>query len=580
MKHFKKYIRKYWKWALLSITFVSLEAICDLMQPMLMSNLVDNGVMKGNLQLVIRVGLTMLGVVGVGAVFAMIRNVISSVASQNFGRELRDDLYVKIQSLSVDDIDRFEGGSLITRMTNDVTQIQNFVMMMMRIFFKAPVICIGALIMVGMMNIRPVFILVPVLIAIFGVVVVSMKLSYPRYFRMQQALDKLNTTMREYLTGIRLVKAFRRFDSEEQRFGKANETLAQRSIEAGRIIAVFGPLMFLFSNLAMVGIVFFGARWVKDGYMQVGQIMAFFVYMNQITTGFNMISNMLNQMVRVKASGERVAEVLEADLPFLGKEGVSVYKETAPMVSFAEVGFSYKGSTGQAALADVSFDLPKGMTLGVIGSTGSGKTSLASLILRFYAPTAGEIQIAGVPIGEISEEELREKISIVPQTPTLFTGTLRDNILWGKPEASEEEIMRAADLACAHDFIAEQSHGYDTLIGQGGVNLSGGQKQRVSIARALIHEPDILVLDDCTSALDVITEAKVKQNLAEYASHMTCILITQRISTVMNCDLILALDNGTIAGYGSHGDLMENCNMYQDIYRSQIGSYESERQAG
>ncbi|MDR0293829.1 MAG: ABC transporter ATP-binding protein/permease [Oscillospiraceae bacterium] len=574
MKHFRKYIRSYWKLGLLSCLCVSLEALCDLFQPKLMSRLVDDGVFMGDMAYVVRTGSLMLGIVALGSLFALTRNISASNASQSFGQDLRDDLYTKIQSLSVDDIDRFEGGSLITRMTNDVTQTQNFVNMMMRIFFKAPVICIGALIMVSTLNIRALYLVIPIVICVFGVIGVSMRLSYPRFARMQRAMDKLNTTMREYLTGIRLVKAFRRFDTEEKRFSSANEALEERGVEAGRVMAVFSPCMQLFSGLGIAGIVFFGSRWVDGGLMAVGSVMAFVIYMQQITQSFNMISNILNQIVRVRASWERIAEILDADSPDFRTDAGAAYDSAAPAVIFDNVGFAYKGSTGQSALEGITFSLDRGATLGVIGSTGSGKTSLAALLLRFYAPTAGGVKINGMPIGDIPEDELRSKIAVVPQTAALFTGTIKENILWGRPDASGEEVVRCAGLACAHDFITAARDGYDTVIGQGGVNLSGGQKQRLSIARALIRKPEILILDDCTSALDAITEARVKQNLKTYASGMACVFITQRIGTVMDCDRVLVLENGRAAGFGSHKELMRDCEPYRDIVRSQIGVYE------
>ena len=580
MKHFKKYIRIYWKLALLSVLCVSLEAICDLFQPKLMSLMVDNGVLKGDMQLVIRIGLTMLGVVAAGAVFALTRNIASSYVSQNFGRALRDDLYVKIQKLTVDETDRLEGGSLITRMTNDVTQIQNSVNMMIRIFFKAPVLCVGALVMVITLNIRAVFIIIPVVICVFSVIGISMKLSYPRYSRMQKAIDKLNTTMREYLAGIRLVKAFRRFDAEEKRFDAANEPLAQRSIEAGRIMMIFGPGLQFFANLGIAGIIFLGSRWVSFGLMEVGSIMAFVIYMQQITQSFNMISHMLNQVVRIKASGERIAEVFEAGEADYGGDSHAGTVAGAPAIEFEDVSFIYKGSTGQPALDGVTFTVKSGETVGIIGSTGSGKTSLASLLLRFYAPTSGNIMIGGRPIGDIPESELRGLVAVVPQTAALFTGTIKENILWGKPGAGDDEVFSAAESACAHDFIGQCKDGYDTVIGQNGVNLSGGQKQRVSIARALIRKPDILILDDCTSALDAVTEAKVRRNLAEFIAGMTCLLITQRIGTVMSCNVIVVLDNGRVAGFGTHDELMRGCGLYRDIYRSQIGVYGAAGEVG
>jgi ATP-binding cassette subfamily B protein len=388
---------------------------------------------------------------------------------------------------------------------------------------------------------------------------------------MQKAIDKLNTTMREYLTGIRLVKAFRRFDTEAARFAAVNDTLYDSNISAGRVMAVFGPCMQLFAGLGIAAIIFFGSQWVSDGVMEVGSIMAFVIYMQQITQSFNMISNILNQVVRVKASGERVIEIFNASEPNQGAEGNAHWDENALAVEYEQVSFVFHDSTGQAALSNLTFSAKKGQTVGIIGSTGSGKTTLASLLLRYYPPTSGSIKVQGIPIGDIPEKDLRAKISVVPQRAMLFTGTILDNILWGKPDATEEEVIHAAKLACAHDFIQAQKDGYQTLIGQGGVTLSGGQKQRLSIARALIRNPDILILDDCTSALDAITETTVRENLAKYASDLTCLLITQRIGTVMDCDAILVIDNGKTAGFGVHEDLMRDCDLYHDIYRSQIG---------
>jgi ATP-binding cassette subfamily B protein len=445
--------------------------------------------------------------------------------------------------------------------------------MMMRVFFKAPVMCVGAMVMVATLNVRAVFLVVPVAISVFSLIAISMQLSYPRFYRMQLALDKLNTAIREYLTGIRLVKAFRRFDTEERRFAAANDSLTERSLSAGRIMAVFTPCMQLFAGFGIAAIVFLGSRWVAAGVMEVGSVMAFVIYMQQITQSFNMISMMLNQVVRVKASGERVFAVLNAEMPATGGMTAPVWEENAPAIVFDEVRFVYKGSTGQPALDGLTFSVNKGLTVGVIGATGAGKSSLAALLLRYYAATAGNITVGGVPLADIPEKDLRAKIAVVPQTAMLFSGTIKENIRWGKPDATDEEIIRAAELACAHEFIMARSEGYDTVIGKRGINLSGGQKQRISLARALIHQPEILILDDCTSALDAITEAKVRENLKS-VNDMACLMITQRIGTVMDCDTVLVLENGKAAGYGSHAELMGTCELYRDIYRSQIGVYE------
>ncbi|MCL2461678.1 MAG: ABC transporter ATP-binding protein/permease, partial [Defluviitaleaceae bacterium] len=527
------YLRKYWtKYKLLfflSITCVSGEAICDLLIPKFMSQLINNGVNNGNMAYVLHIGLVMLATTGVGAVFAMTRNVAASLASQGFAREMRHDLFVKIQSLSLEEMDKFEGGSLVTRMTNDITQLQNFINGMMRIFFKAPVVCVGAIIMAATLDIRSIYVITPVVAVVGAVIAMSMRLTYPRFARVQQALDKLNTTMREYLAGIRLVKAFRRFEQEEKRFSGANETLTQNTVKASMVLAILSPCMNLAVNFGIAGIIFFGARWISAGNMQVGSITALVSYMTQILTSLGTISNVLNQLVRVKTSNERIREVMYIKPPEKVAELTAREErlaETAAHIVFENVGFEYTGSTGQAALSGLSFSLEKGKTLGVIGPTGSGKSTLAALLMHFYDASRGEIRVSGIPMNLIPDSALRSHAAIVPQTAALFTGTIKDNILWGKEDATDAQIEAASGAAEAHSFISAMPEGYETMIGQSGVNLSGGQKQRVSIARALIREPQLLVLDDCTSALDVMTEAKVKRALRRMYGNMTCVLIT------------------------------------------------------
>jgi ATP-binding cassette subfamily B protein len=553
----------------LGVFFVFVEALCELMHPRVMSALIDDGALGGSMQTVGRCALVMLGVLAIGAGAALTRNYIASTVSQRFARDLRLDLFEKIQSLSADGIDSFEGGSLITRMTNDVTQLQNFANGMMRMFIKAPFLCAGAIIMSATLNLRTMSVIVPIIAAVALTVLLSMKLAYPRFAKMQTALDRLNTTMREYLGGIRLVKAFRRFKEEERRFDGANGALTDETVGANNILAVASPFMALFVNVGIALILLLGKRWTDSGDMQVGQIMAFVSYLAQILQSLMMISNLLNMFVRVRTSNERVAEV------FLRESGVSAVKEAgAPCGPFRElrfddVSFRYSGSTGEPALRNVSFVLRRGETLGVIGPTGSGKSTLASLIMRFYEPTGGLITLGGVPLGDIAEDALRYTIAIVPQTPALFSGTVRDNLLWGKEDATEPELRRAVEAAGAMGFIESSPGGLDRVIGQGGIGLSGGQKQRVSIARALVRRPELLILDDCTSALDTVTEARVKRSL--FDMKLTTVFITQRVSTVSRCDKILVLEAGGVAGFGPHGELMETCEVYRDIYVSQIG---------
>ena len=584
MRHLKKYWIKYKNLFFLSIFCVSCEAVCDLMQPRFMSRLIDNGAVRQDLNYVISTGFIMLGITGAGAIFALVRNISASVASQNFGADLRHDMFAKIQSLSVEDMDKFEGGSLVTRMTNDITQMQNFTNGMMRVFFKSPIMCIGAIIMAATLNYRTMPVIAPVVVLVGFVIALSMKMTYPRFAKVQQALDKLNTTMREYLAGIRLVKAFRRFDQEEKRFSDSNDRLAYNTVKAGKVLAILSPCMALFVNFGIAAIIFLGARWVDIEDMHVGQIMAFVTYMTQILNSLGMISNVLNMFVRVKTSHERIREVFNvdgelkyppsADGTLFSKEGGTRSVTgvlSSPHIVFENVGFEYKGSTGQAALSGLNFSVDKGKILGIIGPTGSGKSTLAALLMHFYNISYGEIRISDMPVDITPESVLRSKVAIVPQTASLFTGTIKENILWGREDATDEQIEEAARTAEAHEFILATPEGYGTIIGQSGVNLSGGQKQRLSIARALLRRPEILVLDDCTSALDVMTETKVKRAIRKFSDNMTCVLITQRVNTAMSCDKILVLDSGSQAGFGSHEELIGTCPVYRDIYMSQIG---------
>lgn len=579
MGYLKNYWKKYKGLFFLAIICVSLEAACDLLQPTLMSDLIDNGAVKGDMKYVIHMGLKMLGVTGLGAIFAMTRNISASVASQGFAADIRYDMFAKIQSFSVADMDRFEGGSLVTRSTNDITQLQNFINGMMRIFFKAPIIFVGAIIMAARLNDRTIPVIIPIVVLVSAVIALSMHLTYPRFAQVQTALDKLNTTMREYLAGIRLVKAFRRFKMEENRFRKVNDLLTDETVRANRILVILSPAMNLFVNIGIAAIIYLGAGWVNKGEMAVGQIMAFVSYMSQILFSLGMITNVLNMFVRVKTSNERIRAVLEVpvpeqavpDMPAAHMIPAEDGEGSDGHIVFKGVGFAYPGASGQAALSGLDFIVKRGETVGVIGSTGSGKSTLASLLMHFYHASCGQIRICGRPIDQIPEAVLRAHAAIVPQKASLFTGTIKENILWGKESATDAEVQEAASSAAAHEFVKEMPKGYDTMIGQSGVNLSGGQKQRISIARALIRCPEILILDDCTSALDVLTESRVKKAIRQFSNQITCILITQRVSTVMTCDKILVLDSGWQAGYGTHSELMDSCSIYRDIYLSQVG---------
>ncbi|MBL4931286.1 ABC transporter ATP-binding protein [Clostridium paridis] len=571
MDFLNKYIKKYWRLFLLAVLFLTLEALCDLLQPTIMSRIVDIGVAEKNMDYVIKLGGIMLLVTLVGAIAASTRNIIATNVSQNFGAELRLDLYKKIQSFSSKNIDEFDRASLITRLTNDVNQIQVFANGLMRIFVKAPLLCIGSLFMVIRLNYRLALILLAVIPVVFIIISLNMKIGYPLFRKVQKALDKVNSIMREYLSGIRVVKAFNRFSYEENRFGNSNEELSEISTKAMKRMAIFSPAITFTVNLGIVAVIWLGGVKVNQGQMQVGQIIAFVNYMTQILFSLMIISNVFNMLVRAKASAERIEEVFSKENTMIIKGKQIKEFASKGKIDFINVSFSYSESYEEKVLNNISFSCLEGETVGIIGSTGSGKSTLVNLIPRFYDAIDGEIRVDDIDVKELDTKVLREKIAIVPQKTVLFTGTISENIRWGNEKATEEHIEKVSTIARIHDFIEKLPDGYDTLIGQGGVNFSGGQKQRISIARALVKDPELLILDDCTSALDVTTEAEIREELRKYSSELTTIIIAQRITSVMNTDRTIVLDKGEIVGIGTHKELMKECETYQEIFKSQIG---------
>lgn len=596
--YIRKYIRKYGLFFTVSVLFVTCEAMVDLLQPTIMARMIDEGVATRNMELVLRLGGWMLLITAFGAIAASSRNMVSSWVSQSFAAELRQDLFEKIQRLTLAAADRYDKASLVTRMTNDITQLQNFVNGMMRIFVKAPVICVGSVVMAFRLNPYLSMVLIAVIPVVGLLIVLNMKIGFPLFLRVQLALDKLNGVMREYLSGVRVVKAFDRSDYEQGKFDRINKDYEKRSISAMRNMAAFGPGVTLTINIGIIGILWFGGLRVNSGHIPVGHIIAFVNYMTQILFSLTTMTMIINMFVRAKASAGRIGEVLrepqgpeETVKPAAGSRTQSgsrtpsdsgkqpdaqaiatdMRMKGASSVVFDNVSFGYGEPGQEEVIKSISFTLQAGETLAIIGSTGAGKSSLVKLIPRLYDVWSGRVLIGGVDVTEIPPSELRETIAIVPQQALLFTGTVLENIRMGKPDATMEEVEQAARMAAAHDFIAELPEKYETVLGQGGVNFSGGQKQRVSIARALVRQPGILILDDCTSALDNSTEAVIKQSIASYASGITCIMIAQRITSVMDADHILVLDEGRVAGYGSHPELLSECSVYREIYRSQFG---------
>ncbi len=569
LKHYKKYIEKYKKPFVIALFFLSIEAICDLMQPTIMSKIVDEGVASRNMDYVLINTLIMFGVTVMGAIGATMRSIIASHVSQKFGRDLRVDMYEKIQSFSFDNIDNFDKASLVTRLTNDVNQVQMFVNGMMRVFVKAPMLCIGSLIMAARLNLSLSVIFLIIIPLVIGIIILNMRIGYPNFRKIQKSLDNVNSNIREYLSGVRVVKAFNRFKYEEERFGKKNDELFNISTKAMKTIAIFSPTITATVNIGIIAVLWLGNIKINSGSIQVGAVMAFINYMTQILSSLMTMTFVFNMFVKARASSERIVEVFDQELTI--ENGNEEVKKGKLQISFEDVSFTYSGGVREAALKNINLNINSGELLGIIGSTGSGKSTLVKLLLRFYDVTKGKIKINGVDIKNISMESLRDRISIVPQTSLLFTGSIVDNIRWGKADATMEEVINAASLAEAHEFILKQAKGYDTKLGQGGVNLSGGQKQRISIARALIKKPHILILDDSTSAVDVTTEKKIKEGLKKFSKDLVTIIISQKITSVMEADNILVLDDGAIVGLGSHNELMDSCSVYKDIFNSQIG---------
>lgn len=572
MNLYGKYFNKYKVPFLAAVICVALEAVCDLLGPTLMSNIINTGIEQGSITYVYYWGGLMLLVTIIGAGFAVTRNILASKVSQRMGADLRYDLFEKIVYFSEVSADKIESGSLITRMTNDTSQITMFVNGIMRIFLKAPITCIGSIVLASFINFRLSLIIYGIVAVVAGLIVLSMKLSYPRFYQLQKAMDKVNLTVQEYLIGVRLVKAFGTYDKEYGRFEEANSGLMEKGVASQMVITLISPLMTLAVGIGTVIVIFMGSRLFSLNLASPGDITAFTIYMAQILTSLIMITNIFNTFVRTKASTARIKEVLDCEGDF-SENGIP--KELNGDIEFQNVTFAYPGGSGVPAIKNLSFSVKGGQSLAVIGPTGSGKSTIAWLLLRFYDANSGKILINGEDIKELNIAKVRANIAIVPQRPMLFSGSVAQNIRWGDKAAAEEELKATAARAQA-GFVDQMPEGFESLLGSGGVNVSGGQKQRISIARGLLKKSSVLILDDATSALDAVTEAKVRENIKTGSRNQTVITITQRCGTAMYADRILVMDNGNKAGYGTHRELMQNCEVYRDIYKTQI---ESSREA-
>ncbi len=558
--------------------FKLLEAILELLLPTVVALIVNNGIGRGDKTYVLQMGALMIGMAILGYGCSLVCQHYAARASQGFGTDLRNALFKHISSLSYTELDRFGTPSLINRLTSDVNQLQLAVAMLIRLVIRAPFICIGAIIMAMILDLKLSLILL-VAAPIIGVILYFIiSRTAPLYRRYQGKLDRMGSVLSENLTGVRVIRAFAKGRAEQKRFKETSEDLTGTAIHVGRIAALLNPATSLVVNGAIILILWAGGLHIDSGSLSQGEIIAFINYVTQILLALIVVSNLVIIFTKAASSGARVSEVLATEPSIangkIGSAAAVSGSNTMPAIAFKSVSFGYS-ATGELALDDISLSIAKGETIGIIGGTGSGKSTLVNLIPRFYDAVKGSIRVNGIDVKDYRLEELRRLIGVVPQKAMLFTGTVAENIRWGNPGATAEEVAEAAQTAQAAEFIAKLPEGYDTVLVRGGLNLSGGQKQRLTIARALASKPEILILDDSASALDYATDAALRKALRETAGDKTLLIVSQRVSSVRHADRILVLDDGKIAGLGTHEELLETCQVYQEVCQSQLSGEEA-----
>ena len=562
-----------YKWIVLAILgLVFIQSMADLFLPTLMADIIDNGVVVGDIPYIWKIGGVMLLVSAFSALASVIASYYSSQAAMGFGRDIRQKVFKHVESFSLQDFDKVGTASLITRTTNDITQVQQVVIMMLRMVVSAPIMFVGGLIMALSKDAKLSLVILAAMPILIGSILFILYKGVPLFQTVQKRLDRLNLVLRENLTGIRVIRAFNREKVEQVRLRKANEELTDVSIKVNKMMAFLMPVMMLVMNLTVVGVIWFGGIRIDSGSMQIGDLMAYIQYVMLIMFSLVMASMMFVMVPRAAVSAKRINEVLEMQPTFLD-EGTEKANKELGTLEFDQVSFIYPGAE-EPALSDISFKARMGEVTAIIGGTGAGKTTLINLIPRFYDISSGVIRVNGVDIQQSSQEEVRSKIGFVPQKALLFTGTIAENIRFGKQDATQAEVEHAAHIAQAENFIGEMKAGYEADISQGGSNISGGQKQRLSIARALIRKPDIYIFDDSFSALDYKTDANLRAALKDETKHATVVIVAQRVSTVIDADQILVLDQGKIAGIGTHKDLLETNDVYREIVESQLSEGE------
>lgn len=568
MKRLLVYLKSYKKETVLAPLFKLLEAFFELLVPLVMASIIDHGIADRDFGYIGKMGLCLIGLAVIGLVSSITAQFFAARAAVGFATKVRQALFDHIQALNFTNIDKAGTSTMITRMTSDINQVQSGVNMVLRLFLRSPIIVFGAMIMAFTIDVKSALVFV-VAIPLMAIVVFGVILStIPMYRKVQAALDKVLGITRENLTGVRVIRAFHQEEEEEERFRENNEALASLQMFVGKISACMNPVTYVIVNGAVIALIYVGAIQVNVGNLSRGEVVAIINYMNQILVELVKLANLIITITKALACADRVAAVfeLEEESEVAGRIGMA--KVSAPFLVFEHVSLTYQGA-GDKTLQDMNFTVNKGDTVGVIGGTGSGKTSLVNLIPGFYPATEGVIRLEGRDISAIPQEELRGRIGVVPQKAVLFKGTIRSNLLWGRPEATDEELWEAIDIAQAREVVEGKEGRLDATVAQNGKNFSGGQKQRLTIARALVRKPDILILDDSASALDYATDAKLRMALRKIENTTTTFIVSQRASSIMHADQIIVLDDGEIAGLGTHEELLANCEVYQEIYYSQ-----------
>ena len=557
----------------LILAFLFLQVMSDLYLPTLMSDIVNNGILQEDVGYIWKTGEFMLLIAAGGVLCAVLAGFLGARTAVGLGRILRNKIFRRVESFSLHEFDKFGSSTLITRTTNDIIQIQTVTIMIINMMIRAPLTCIGGVIQAYHQD-KTLTLVLAVALPVLGLVIFLVTRKVVPLFRQVQAkLDRINLVLRENLTGIRVIRAFNKIGHEKARFDEANSDLTNTYIRVNRIMAFLMPMMMMIMNIVTASVLWFGSHRIDTGEMNIGALMAFTQYAMQIMFSLLMFVMMFVMIPRAQAAADRINAVLET-VPEIDDPGKPVRTEQEKgHVEFRSVSFRYHGAE-QTAIHDISFSANPGETTAIIGGTGSGKSTLINLIPRFYDAEEGQVLVDGVDVREMTQEDLRKKIGFVPQKASLFTGTITENILYGKDDATDEEVRHAAEVAQASEFIGQMNDGYDTLLAEGGLNLSGGQKQRLSIARALVRRPEIYVFDDSFSALDFKTDAKLRAALKKETGEATVIIVAQRVGTVMDADRIIVLDEGGIAGMGTHRELMESCGVYREIVSSQLSEEE------